>query len=612
MATHRKRSGAGDPVPEDSLKPSHVDPPKAPHTPAPRRAASARPVSPAVASPQIGRLERDDQLEQLADQAQDVLSSEDRLRGLLAATQAIAADLSLPVLLRRITEAGCQLVSARYGALAVVRPDNQLTELITAGVDEQTVARIGDLPHGVGILGRLITDPRPLRLEELGSHPDSVGFPAGHPPMGTFLGVPIRVRDQVFGSLYVTEKTPSGVFSVDDEEVLVALAAAAGVAIDNARLYEAAQRRQRWLKVSVEIVGALLAGKSVPLPLIAARARRVADADLALILVQQADEPESLLVAAADGVRAAELRGRLVPREGSLAGQALTGDRDLVVDDASATGRAYQLAGIRFGPAVVVPVRGGGLGQLAVLSLSREPGARRFDADERDMAAGFAVHAGLALELAHAQEARRKLLQFEDRDRIARDLHDVVIQRLFATGLGMSALAGRTRDPAARERLGEFTDEVDGSIRAVRQTIFDLQQAGDDAALTAQVLAVVRDVTPGLGCTPDLRLDGPLDTLVSSAVAEHAAAVLREALSNVARHAQATSVEVSVSVADPHHLIITVTDDGVGLADPQRTSGLANMRSRADQLGGSFTITSPNTPDRRGTRVEWAVPLDSG
>src|SRR5664279_621019 len=249
MATHRKRSGAGDPVPEDSLKPSHVDPPKAPHTPAPRRAALARPVSPAVASPQIGRLERDDQLEQLADQAQDVLSSEDRLRGLLAATQAIAADLSLPVLLRRITEAGCQLVSARYGALAVVRPDNQLTELITAGVDEQTVARIGDLPHGVGILGRLITDPRPLRLEELGSHPDSVGFPAGHPPMGTFLGVPIRVRDQVFGSLYVTEKTPSGVFSVDDEEVLVALAAAAGVAIDNARLYEAAQRRQRWLKV---------------------------------------------------------------------------------------------------------------------------------------------------------------------------------------------------------------------------------------------------------------------------------------------------------------------------------------------------------------------------
>ena len=541
-----------------------------------------------------------------------MLNSQDRLIGLLAATRTIAADLSLPVLLRRIVEAGCELVGARFGALAVVRPDNQPTELITVGVDQQTVARIGHLPHGVGILGRLITDPRPLRLEELGSHPDFVGFPAGHPPMSSFLGVSIRVRDKVFGSLYLTEKTPVGAFSAEDEELLGALAAAAGVAIENARLYEAAQRRQRWLKVSVEIVGELLAGKSVPLRLIAARARRMADADLAAILVPLADEPESLLVAAADGVGASALRGRLVPRDRSLAGQALADDRDLVVDDASATDRDYQSTDIRFGPTVVVRVPGAGEGQPGVLLLSREPGARRFDPDELDMAAGFAGHTGLALELSHAQEARRRLVQHEDRDRIARDLHDLVIQRLYATGIGMNSLAGRTPEPAARERLSELTDEVDGTIQAIRQTIYHLQHAGDDAALRAQVLAVVRDVTPALGCTPDLQLDGPLDTLVSSHVAEHVAAVLREALSNVGRHAQATSVEVSVSVADLAHLTVAVTDDGVGLADPQRTSGLGNMRSRAEQLGGGCTITSPVTPDGRGTRVHWAVPLDTG
>jgi len=218
-----------------------------PTPPSPRRSGSTRPASPAATFPQIARLELGDQLEQLVDRAQDVLNSQDRLIGLLAATRTIAADLSLPVLLRRIVEAGCELVGARFGALAVVRPDNQPTELITVGVDQQTVARIGHLPHGVGILGRLITDPRPLRLEELGSHPDFVGFPAGHPPMSSFLGVSIRVRDKVFGSLYLTEKTPVGAFSAEDEELLGALAAAAGVAIENARLYEAAQRRQRWL-----------------------------------------------------------------------------------------------------------------------------------------------------------------------------------------------------------------------------------------------------------------------------------------------------------------------------------------------------------------------------
>lgn len=615
MAAHRKASGGGKLGPEGSPELLHGDPLEAPRTaPAQRRAAPARTASVAVTFPQIARLELDDLVEQLVDRAQDVLNSQDRMHGLLAATRAIAGDLSLPVLLRRIAEAGCQLVGARYGALGVVGPDNRLTEFITVGVDEQTAARIGHLPHGEGILGLLITDPRPLRLEELGSHPDSVGFPAGHPPMGSFVGVPIRVRDRVFGNLYLTEKTTGGGFSADDEELLVALAAAAGVAIDNARLYATAERRQLWLTVSAEIIGELLAGGGDPLQLIAARARRMAEADLGAIMLHRAEEPDSLFIAAADGMGAAEVRGRPVPLDGSLSGRVWAEERDLVVDDVLAAGRAAGLetgTDVPLGPAVLVRIRGGSAGQRGVLALTRMPGARRFDADELDMIAGFAGHAELALELAHAQGARHQLLLVEDRDRIARDLHDLVIQRLFATGMSMNSIAGRAREPAIRERLGEVTDELDGTIRAIRQTIFHLQHADDGAGLRAQVSAVVREVTPALGRTPSLRLDGPLDALVTSNVAEHAVAVLREALSNVARHAQATAVDASVSVADLRHLTVTVTDDGAGLAAAQRTSGLANIRSRADQLGGSCIITSPLAPDGQGTRVYWAVPLDA-
>ncbi|HZM54645.1 MAG TPA: GAF domain-containing protein, partial [Acidimicrobiales bacterium] len=538
MAAQRKASGDGKFGPEVGLEPLHGDQPEAvPTAPVPRHEAVARPASPAVTFPQIARLELDDRVEQLVDRATDVLNTQDRLRGLLTATRAIASDLSLPVLLRRIAEAGCELVGARYGALGVLGPDSQLTELITVGAEEQTAGHIEHGSYSLGFLERLITDPRTLRLEGLASHPDSVDYP----PMGGFLGVPIRVKDEVFGSLYLTGKTPDGAFSADDEELLSALAAAAGVAINNARLYEEAHRRQRWLKASAEIVGELLAGKRVSLPLIAARARQVAEADLAAILVSLADEPESLLVAAADGVGASALRGRLVPRDRSLEGQVLAEDRDLVVDDALATGRAYRSTDIPSGPAAVVRVPGAGEGQIAVLSLRREPGVRRFDPDERDMAAGFAGHVGLALELAQAQDARRRQQMLEDRDRIARDLHDLVIQRLFATGLGMNSLAGRTHEPATRARLDEFTDDIDGTIRAVRQTIFGLQHVRDDAALSAQALVIVRDVTPALGRPPDLWLDGPLDTMVNSHVAEHAAAVLREALTNVVRHAHANT-----------------------------------------------------------------------
>ncbi len=562
----------------------------------------------AVTFPQIARLELDELLEQLVERAQDVLNTQGRLRGLLGATRAISSDLSLPVLLHRITESACELVGARYGALGVVGADQELTEFITVGIDEQTIATIGALPRGKGILGQLISDPRALRLDDLERHPQSVGFPAGHPEMHSFLGVPIRVGDTVFGNLYLTEKIKDGAFTPEDEELLAALASAAGVAIDNARLYEGERRRHRWLSASADLSRELLAGESDPLPLITGLARHVADADLATILVPVPDAPHLLLTAAAEGVGAADLVGRLVSRDDSMAGRALATDSDLTIDETS-TGSAQDLW-LGAGPTLVIRVPEAGDGHPGVLCLVREQGSRPFGRDEQEMLTSFADQAGVALKLAHAQAARRRLLLLEDRDRIARDLHDTVIQRLFAAGLGLTALASKTDEPDTRQRLEEYTEQLDETIRAIRQTIFKLQRT-QGVGLQAKVLDVADEAAPALGFTADLRFMGPLDTLVSPEIADHAAAVVREALSNAARHAKASGVEVVVSAVDGRSLAISISDDGVGMAAHTRESGLANMRSRAEQFGGTCTVTSPTQPEGGGSRVQWTVPIQA-
>lgn len=560
-----------------------------------------------ITFPSIARLELDELLTQLMQRAQDVLNTQSRLRGLLTATRTIAADLDLPVLLRRITQTACELVGARYGALGVIGSGDELAEFITVGVGPEVIEDVGRFPHGKGILGLLIADPQPLRLEELGKHPKSVGFPAGHPPMHTFLGVPIRIRDQVFGNLYLTEKTGGGMFTAEDEELLSALASAAAVAIDNARLFDNAQRKQRWLEASAEIARRLLAGEDAPLPLIASRARDLAAADLATVVVPIPQAPDSLLVVAAEGVGAEQLRGVVLPRSQTLSGRALDEGADLAVRDAREAGSTTPLPGVPVGPALVVRLAATGEGQPGVLTLSRTPGATVFNDEEREMASGFADQASLALELAGAQATQQRLLLVEDRDRIARDLHDEVIQRLFATGLGLSGEAARTRDPDTAARLGRVTDDLDDTIQAIRRAIFELRPRRDESGARARVLAVVGEVEPSLGFGPEVRLDGPLDALVPAHIADQLVAVLREALTNVAKHASASRVQVAVRV-DDGVLCLVVDDDGVGLGPSSRRSGLANLRSRAEQLGGTFAVDSPG-PGGRGTHLEWTAPL---
>ncbi|MCW2613674.1 MAG: putative signal transduction histidine kinase [Frankiales bacterium] len=550
------------------------------------------------------RLELDQLLGQLVDRAQEVMRTRDRLRGLLEANQAVASEVSLPVLLRRIVESASSLVGARYAALGVLGPD-RLTEFIHVGMDPTTVDSIGPLPRGEGILGLLIQDPQPLRLHDLGEHVQSVGFPPGHPPMRSFLGVPIRVRDKVFGNLYLTEKKGGGEFTDEDEELVEALAAAAAIAIDNAALFDEARRRQVWQQASTQITTELLSGACglEALSLVARHAQEVSGAEVVAVAVP--GPTGAFVVQATEG--APDWVGQPLPLSGSDTERRLLDGRPVVVDD---PGKCEDLTDLVRRDAdvtslVLVPMQAGGetRGVLVVAARGR---ALAISATDAEVMAAFGSQAALALELGENRGAREQLTLLGDRERIARDLHDQVIQRLFALGLGLQSMSSRTPPELAPRLLG-YVDDLDETIREIRATIFELQRDGREGPVQTRVrvLDVVAEAAPALGFDPRVQLEGPLDTLASGAVAEGLLAVLREALSNIARHAAATSVRVEVR-AGVEGVRLVVSDDGVGLGQPARTSGLRNMADRAHELGGTFRADSG--PDG-GTTVVWSVPL---
>jgi signal transduction histidine kinase len=553
----------------------------------------------------LSSLRLNELLHEVTDRLAEIAASRDQLHGLLDAVVGVASGLELPATLRRIVAAAVALVDAEYGALGVIGPDRSLDQFVSTGIDEATRQRIGHLPEGHGLLGLLIDDPRPVRLHRIDEHRASYGFPPNHPPMNTFLGVPVRVRDEVFGNLYLTEKR-GGDFTADDEVVVQALAAAAGVAIENARLFEQTRRRQRWLEASNEIRAALLSGTDADeaLLLVAARARELAGADAVLLLLPDpVAAGERLVVTVADGSDAADLRGARTPIDGSVTGRVYAGGQAEVVADI-ADGEPAFAGHAGYGPALVLPL--GGPQETGVLVVANRVGAAAFSPEATELTAAFAGQAALALRLAEAQRAQAQLALYADRDRIARDLHDQVIQRLFATGMALQSITRQVPAPL-QAKLHRAVDDLDHSIGDIRATIYGLQAAADDAqALRQQIVAVVEAVTGGSELELDLHVAGPVDTVVSADVSGHALAVLREALTNVVRHAKATTVAVSVAATD--RLRIQVTDDGIGIPDGGRRSGLANLADRAARLGGTFQTG----PDRHGagTQLSWEVPLD--
>ncbi|HEV7655555.1 MAG TPA: GAF domain-containing protein [Mycobacteriales bacterium] len=543
-------------------------------------------------------------LHEVTERLAEISASQDKLHGLLEAVVGIAGGLELPATLRRIVEAAVELADAEYGALGVIGADRSLDQFVYTGIDENVRQRIGHLPEGHGLLGLLIDSPQTVRLSRISAHPASYGFPPNHPPMNTFLGVPVRVRDEVFGNLYLTEKR-GGEFTPDDEMLVRALAAAAGVAIENARLFEQTRRRQRWLEASNEIRAAVLSGTDPDeaVLLIAARTRELADADCTALAMPDPAAPEtSLLVTVADGLDAPLLRGAHSPIAASVAGRVLrTGVAETVPDVAASEPLFAEAPG--FGPALLVPL--GGDPAVGVLIAANAVDGAQFDPDAIELVVALALQAALTLQLAEARQAQQQLTLYADRDRIARDLHDQVIQRLFATGMSLESLI-RQVVPAAQPKLHRAVDDLDQSIRDIRTTIYALQAPADAPIGLRQRLAGVTDeVVGGSGLRLDLRIDGPVDTTVPAEVAEHATAVLREALTNVVRHAEATGVAVSVSASE--RLRIEIADDGVGLPAGGRRSGLVNLAQRATQLGGTFTA-EPG-PDGSGALLTWDVPL---
>jgi signal transduction histidine kinase len=551
----------------------------------------------------LSRVRLDELLQEMLDRVGEVMTSRERLRALLDAVVGIGSDLDLRSTLQRIVEAACSLVGARYGALGIIGTDRHLSDFITHGIDDATHAAIGDLPHGRGVLGLLITDPRPVRMPDITKHPRSYGFPAHHPPMHSFLGVPVRIRDQIFGNLYLAEKKDAAEFSDDDEEIVVALAAAAGVAIDNARLFALAQRRERWLAAAAEITGVLLGTvrRTEALRLIARRAREVADAQLALVLLYDEENARyTIEVADGDDSRSAELSGKLLPVDDGEV-QAFSREKYRMIDN------LRQAAGwpgpVPDGPAIAAPL-GGSDTLHGVLIVALGAGQSSSSDDDASLLSIFAGQAALALERARAQEERELLAVLEDRERIARDLHDVVIQRLFATGMQLQGVAAQALRPEAVKRINAAVDDLDATIRDIRRSIFELR-APVGVTLRTELRDAVDTAAEMLGFRPTLDVSGPVDSAVPDDIVPELLAVLREALSNAARHAQARAVRVSVRAAGDE-AILQVEDDGVGFDACLARGGIVNMGERARDLGGSFEV-GPG-PDG-GTLVVWRVPL---
>ncbi len=555
--------------------------------------------------PDESRGELDLALDNLVARARDVLKIQGRLRSLLRANQAIVEQLDLPVVLERIVASAVELVGAKYGALGVVAVDGSLEQFINVGMTPDQIVAIGHLPEGHGLLGALIEDPHPIRLDRISDDERSTGFPTGHPPMGAFLGVPVRVRNEVYGNLYLSKEDTES-FSSEDEQLVVALAATAGVAIENARLYAETQRRQAWSAASAEFTANLLAPEnSDAIAILAGRILELSDADIAWVLLP-GDNPAELVIAIARGEDESNMQGSSITEVDSLAASIIRGGIPRRVDDGIDLG--FTLSdGRSLGSSMAVPLMTDGLAE-GVLLIARLHGGLPFAVADLEMAADFAGQASVAMELEAARADRQRMVVLEDRGRIARDLHDHVIQQLFGTGLELQSIAGGLPMGPVSDRIIQAVANLDGTISQIRTIIFALSAQAPEAQTSVRhwIIDLANELAPALASTPAVSFAGPVDLIVTDDLADDVLAVAREGLVNVIKHAGATRASVSLAVREGQ-VYLEITDDGHGFDEGTRRSGVANLEHRAVTRGGILAVDS----DADGTRLLWQVPYET-
>lgn len=524
----------------------------------------------------------DDLLDEVQSRLTAVRATRDSIRALLDAVVSVGADLDLGAMVRRIVDAARTLADCRHAALSVIGEDGRRAEVVAAGMTG------GDMS---------------TRLEAPESRP---GF--GH--RGASLDVPIRVRGDMFGSVHLSEKFGGREFDALDESIITALAAAAGMAIENARLYEDARAREVWLHASAEVTRRLLSDESTVdvLGLVARRGREMSGADAAAVMVPTVDDTPgdsgpTLRAMAVDG--ADDLRGLEVTVADAVVGSVYVGGHpQLVTDDVMV---AESPVASRWAPDPVLAVPLGGDGAVhGVLVAKRQPGSVLFTESAMRVLSDFGQQVGIIMEVAEARHDADRHELLDDRERIARDLHDVVIQRLYAAGMVLMGAAELSDKPEVATRIQKAVEAMDDTVSQIRSTIFGLETTSDrQRRLRARITEIVQDAGEELGFAPGVQMAGPLDIDVPDALAEDAAATLRECLSNVARHSLASRCDVVVELTGGD-LHVRVSDDGIGIPARGRRSGLVNLAKRAELRAGSFDARALPTG---GSMIDWSVPV---
>jgi signal transduction histidine kinase len=544
-----------------------------------------------------------------------VSASEKRLRALVETGVAITSELSLDAVLQRLVEAAAELTGARYAALGVIGPSGtQLERFLTTGIDAATHAAIGELPRGRGILGVLIRDAESLRLHRISDDPRSVGFPPNHPPMNTFLGVPIHLRGVAYGNLYLTEKAGGEDFTEEDQELGELLASQAAVAVENARLYEAAAGWSKQLESLNEVGNALATETDLDrlLDLVARRLRELLDARLVTVLLPAGIG--ELRFAAVAGEGGEQLLRQTITRAGSKSGRVLERGQservDSVLDDPDVDPESTRLIGARSGLWVPLLAHGRTIGVLAAHDKRRED-VRFTDGDVR-LAETFATRAALAVDLSEriARDSLRRVVETQEleRRRLARELHDETGQALASILLGLKALDEKTDDPDARASIEELRELVVATLQDVRRLAVELRPSAlDDFGLVAALERLADSFAEQSGISVDFQAaiaDERLPEEAETALYR----IVQESLTNVVKHAQARRVSILLTRTNGMVKAV-VEDDGRGF-DPEKTNhdghGLVGMRERLALLGGRLEIESARDA---GTTVAAEVPV---